>query len=112
MSGGGYYGFGSKADYVRFFARRGFAIAEIARTLGTTVVKLMAECDGLDIYQYRIFTRADLNAGTAWTNDEIRKVVEFYNNNGSQWEGWRELLPNRSESAIRKCATRLGIYRR
>ncbi len=106
---GNYYGYGSKAAYVRYFAERGFSIAEIARTLGTTIVKLMAECRELDFYKYQIFARA--TAG-AWTNDEIKIVADNISDHGPDWVGWGELLPDRSASAIKGCAVRLGIYRR
>ena len=43
-----------------------------------------------------------------WTAEEDALVREHYPSHGATWEGWRELLPNRSLNAIRVHANGLG----
>ena len=46
-----------------------------------------------------------------WTEGEVDILARHFPDNGTDWEGWKELLPNRSETAIRVKATHCGIYR-
>lgn len=105
--GSDYYGFGSKANYVHFFASRGTTVAEIASTLGKSIVQLMAECPTLDFYQYQILPHVP---AYHWSNDEIRTLVENFGQHGADWDGWRELLPRKRTSSIRSCAAKLGLF--
>lgn len=104
--GDNFYGFGSKSEYVRLFASRGIPIAEIAATLGQTVMQLMADCPDLDFYQYKILISSN---SYPWTNEEIRALVENYGKHGAKWDGWRNLLRGKSTRAIWACAGKLGL---
>lgn len=46
-----------------------------------------------------------------WSPDEDRLLRANYPSHGSTWEGWRRLLPDRTESSIRNRAQRLDIFR-
>lgn len=108
VKGSDYFGYGSKAEYVKFFASRGASISEIAAILGKSIVQLMAECPTLDFYRYEIFPHAPANR-CQWTNAEIKILIHHYGRHGADWDGWRLLLPGKSASAIRSCASRLGL---
>lgn len=106
VKGSDYFGYGSKAEYVRFFASRGTPISEIAAILGKSIIQLMAECPTLDFYRYDIFPRVSANH---WSNAEIKTLIHHYGRHGADWDGWRLLLPGKSASAIKNCASRLGL---
>jgi hypothetical protein len=44
-----------------------------------------------------------------WTRDELNILRTHYNSRGCEWDGWRSLLPNRTNGAIRHKAFDLGI---
>lgn len=45
----------------------------------------------------------------AWTEAEEALVREHYPSHGATWDGWDELLPNRSLNAIRGHANGMGV---
>lgn len=47
--------------------------------------------------------------GAKWTADEDKTIRTFYATQGAQWDGWRELLPNRTKGAIYQRAHKLGL---
>lgn len=108
VKGSDYFGYGSKAEYVRFFASRGTPISEIAAILGKSIIQLMAECPTLDFYRYDIFPHVPANR-CQWANEEIKTLINHYGRHGADWDGWRLLLPGKSASAIKTCASRLGL---
>ena len=46
-----------------------------------------------------------------WTLLEDDMIVEHYQERGPEWEGWKDVLPNRTKSSIRSRAKRLGLRR-
>lgn len=46
-----------------------------------------------------------------WTEGEDRLVTMCYPSRGARWDGWHELLPERSSEAIATRARRLGVVR-
>ena len=46
-----------------------------------------------------------------WTKTEIRLLVDNFAKQGASWNGWNELLPNRTTSAIKTKARELGLIR-
>ena len=52
-----------------------------------------------------------MSHNAAWTEAEDRALRSHYPTHGPSWEGWAEILPRRSEKAIRVRATRLGLTR-
>ena len=107
----GFFGYGSRSEYVRFMAGRGMPLVQVAEALGLTVYRMMQICPDVDFYRYRFL---DETSGTRvtgrWTTDEIRQVVTHYPTRGARWEGWKVCLPGRKEAAIRNIASKLGIY--
>lgn len=104
---GNFYGYGSKAEYVKFLASRGTPVTEIAQALRSSVVQLMAECPEIDFYKYQIMSQP---AHGGWSNEQIRLVLDNFGEHGPDWDGWRALLPDRSQKAIKACASQLGLY--
>lgn len=49
------------------------------------------------------------NASNLWSDAEDNSVRQFYPRHGMRWEGWAEVLPNRSMRAIDARAKRLGV---
>lgn len=106
----GYFGFGSRSEYVRFMAQRGMPLVQIAEALGITVYRMMQICPDVDFYRYRFL---DETSGTRvsgrWTTEEIRQVVTHYPTHGAKWDGWKACLPSRNTGSIRNLASKLGI---
>lgn len=50
-------------------------------------------------------------ASGRWTLLEDEMVVEYYQERGPRWEGWKDVLPNRTYSSIRDRAKRLGVQK-
>lgn len=50
-------------------------------------------------------TRSD-----AWSDKELKLLMEHYPTKGAIWDGWDELLPNRSKTAIGTHARKIGLY--
>lgn len=46
-----------------------------------------------------------------WTEDEDRLVFLCYLSHGEKWDGWHDLLPDRTSEAIGSRARRLGLMR-
>ena len=44
-----------------------------------------------------------------WGSDEVDAVRRFYPTHGPDWDGWDELVPNRTHHAIQMCASRIGV---
>ena len=44
-----------------------------------------------------------------WTTEEVQALRDYYPVYGPQWDGWRELLPNREGTSLRCKAHKLGI---
>lgn len=47
--------------------------------------------------------------GTNWTPSEDNALRTFYPKHGPSWDGWDEVLPDRSNESIRCRATRLRL---
>lgn len=45
----------------------------------------------------------------SWTNDEIAALSEHYISKGPNWDGWKDLLPNRTIGAIYHKAHCMGM---
>ena len=107
----GFFGFGSRSEYVRFMARRGVPLMQVAEALGLTVYRMMQLCPDVDFYRYRFFgDTSGVRLDNRWNNEDIRQVVAHYPTHGARWEGWKVYLPGRKEAAIRTIASKLGIY--
>lgn len=50
-----------------------------------------------------------MTAREKWTADEVEVLEEHYRKHGAKWDGWDGLLPRRSQNAINKKASALGI---
>lgn len=106
----GFFGYGSRSEYVRFMAGHGMPLMQVAEALGLTVYRMMQICPDVDFYRYRFFEEANGTRLTnRWTNEDIRKVVDHYPTHGSRWDGWKDYLPGRKEGSIRMLASKLGI---
>lgn len=46
-----------------------------------------------------------------WTTDEIKKLVAYWPSYGSSWDGWRDVIPNRSYNSIDRKARDIGLVR-
>ena len=44
-----------------------------------------------------------------WSEAEDRAVAVYYPRHGTGWEGWAEVLPNRTKRAIAARAARIGV---
>lgn len=107
----GFFGYGSRSEYVRFMAGHGTSLMQIAEALGITVYRMMQLCPDVDFYRYRFFDgTSGVRLTNRWCNEDIRQVVEHYPTHGARWEGWKVYLPGRKEAAIRTLASKLGIY--
>ena len=49
--------------------------------------------------------------GARWTEAEYQAIREHYPSRGVRWEGWSELLNDRSPEAIQRVASMLGVHR-
>ena len=49
------------------------------------------------------------NSQRSWSVDEMRMIEVYYPSHGSEWEGWSEVLGNRSKKAIRRKASLMGV---
>lgn len=47
--------------------------------------------------------------GAAWTEHEDELIRIAYPEHGQKWDGWAELLPDRSRCAIGRRASRIGV---
>lgn len=47
-----------------------------------------------------------------WSEEEDNAVRVYYPTHGSKWEGWAEVLPNRTYRAISARACRIGVGRK
>lgn len=110
-SDAGYFGYGSRSEYVRFMARHGTPLIQIAEALGLSVYRMMQLCPDVDFYKYSFFDQASgMKLANRWCNEDIKKVVTHYPTHGAKWDGWKVYLPGRKEAAIRTLASKLGIY--
>lgn len=48
-------------------------------------------------------------SSTLWTDDEVETLVEHYHDCGPRWDGWDDVLPDRTNRAIVEKAYRLGL---
>lgn len=109
-SDAGYFGYGTRAGYVRYMLKRGLAISQVAESLQTSIYELIKSCPDIDFYQYPFFDIAWGNNGAnRYTNDEIMKIIEHYGKHGSEWVDWRVYLPGRTKASIRTMAGKLGV---
>ncbi len=111
-SDAGFFGFGSRSDYVKFMLRRGLTVSEVAEALGTSIYNLVTSCPDVDFYAYRFFGQGDGAGKRGWTAKEIRPILEHYGKYGPNWEGWRIFLPNKTRKQVREMASRLGVCHR
>lgn len=44
-----------------------------------------------------------------WTEAELDLLREHYEEKGCKWDGWKELLPNRSPMSIRRKSNMIGL---
>lgn len=103
-----FYGYSSIGEYVRFFAKRGVPLAEIADALNMSVRQMLARVPDIDIDQYAIFPNPNKNKHR-WTGAEVNALIEHYEQEGPDWAGWDDLLTNRTPKTIAKQARRIGL---
>lgn len=48
-------------------------------------------------------------AGCNWSDEEDEAIRVYYPSRGRSWDGWKEVLPERTKGAIVERARRLGI---
>lgn len=46
-----------------------------------------------------------------WTLLEDEMVAAYYRDRGPSWEGWSDVLPNRTYASIKERARRLGLHK-
>lgn len=51
-----------------------------------------------------------MSKGSHWKPNEIAQLRRHYTTKGLVWDGWDELLPGRSRSAISSKASSLGLH--
>ena len=44
-----------------------------------------------------------------WGSKEVEAVRNYYPLHGPDWDGWDELIPDRTRHAIQMCASRIGV---
>lgn len=44
-----------------------------------------------------------------WTDEEVDTLIEHYRDCGPSWDGWGDVLPDRTHRAIVEKAHRLGV---
>lgn len=44
-----------------------------------------------------------------WGSREVEAVRKYYPLHGPDWDGWDELIPDRTRHAIQMCASRIGV---
>ena len=49
--------------------------------------------------------------GARWTEEERQAIREHFPSHGTRWDGWSELLNDRTPEAIQRMAGLLGVYR-
>lgn len=45
-----------------------------------------------------------------WTDTELMQLNAYFPDRGTDWPGWKEVLPNRTPRAITRKALEIGIY--
>lgn len=101
-----FYGFGSMERYVCFMLHAGCTWLDVTDALKVKMARVVEQCPNIDVYKYPI---SDRNGGATWSNEECKQLFDHYGENGPDWDGWRDLLPNRTRGAIEGMARRLGI---
>lgn len=120
-----YWGaFGSERGYIAYMVPR-IGIASTAKALDITEHRLRKKMDAYGIVcdnpkpKLRVKQVTPKRGGSysknvacrKWTEKEVQILQAYYPTHGLSWDGWTELLPDRTRGGIQKKVKVLKLHR-
>lgn len=109
-----YWGYGTERKYVAYMIKGGVSPYDVAAALGLSLAELALRYPDEMPKEHKQVTscnNGELRSKKTWTRKEEQVVRDYYPTHGATWEGWLELLGDRSYAAIQRKAHNLGVHR-